>query len=157
MTTTLMTQAIALGRELIELTGCTPCDLREVLPNIMACHMGPGLEDFQVNLGGNEWRFIQESAIDSILKEELEADPYMLGCFAASCIANNSDIDKELVEIIQGAEAYENLGQHLIDNDCVEGMADDLASMDGYGHHFASYDGATNELRAVNYYAFNCG
>jgi hypothetical protein len=157
MTRTLITQAITLGRELMKLTDCTPRELLEVVPHIMQCNMGVGVDDITVHLGGNDWRFIGSGVIDGILKDELEADPYVLGCFTASCIASNSGIAPELVEIIQGAEAFEKLGQHLIDAGCVESMAEGYAAADGYGHHFAHYDGETHELSAVTYFAFNCG
>lgn len=154
---TYMTRAIALGRELMKLTDCTPCDLREAIPMLVPDLMNDGEDDVTVHLGGNDWRFIKETAIDAILEEELQNDPYNLGCFNAWFIANHSDLSVDIIEALQQGDKYEALGQHLIDTECVSDMADAYSAADGYGHHFGRYDGDTHELSDEGYYAFNCG
>lgn len=157
MEKTLMTRAIAFAREIKELTDCTPCDLRDVVPVLMPCLTGDGESDFTINLGGHDWRFIRMDDADDILTKELESDPYILGCFNASFIASCSDLSIEIVEALQEGEKYEALGQHLIDTGCVSEMAEEYARYDGFGHHFAHYDGETHELQTEGYYAFNQG
>ncbi|MEL6509056.1 MAG: hypothetical protein AAFQ32_04650 [Pseudomonadota bacterium] len=157
MEKTYMTRAIALGRDLMQITGCTPCELREAVPMLMPDYMSDGLDDVTIHLGGNDWRFIKEMAIDTILEGELMADPYFLGCFNAWFIADHSDLSVTIIKALQEGEKFEELGQHLIDTDCVESMAHGYACADGYGHHFASYDGETHVLSTESYYAFNCG
>jgi hypothetical protein len=167
MEKTLMARAIAFAREIKELTDCEPCELREVIPHLMPCLMGDALIDHTAHLGGNDWRFIDmgynregQDYAEAILQEDLENDAYILGCFNASFIASHSDLSERIVTILQEAEAFEELGQYLIDNDCVggsHGMAADYAQADGLGHHFASYDGETHELSTEGFYAFNLG
>lgn len=94
----------------------------------------------------DDYRVIHEDVIHDILVEELSSDPYILGCFNASFIAANSDLDIEIIEALQDGEKYEALGKHLIDNDHVNEMAHEYSSADGYGHHFAHYDGHEIEL-----------
>lgn len=108
-------------------------------------------EDFEVE----RYRFIHEDAIDKIQQEELESDPYILGCFNADFIAHNTDLSYDIVKALQEADKFEALGQHIIDNDYVADMQSEYARLDGYGHHFAHYDGETLEdLLEFGYYVF---
>ena len=161
----LLTRSVTLGRELKELTGCNTDELREVLPLLLPCLMSDASNDVSVHLGGNDWRFIAVQSnlegttlADTILADELKNDPYILGCFNASFLADHCSVPLSLIEIIQKAEAYEDLGQHLIDTpNCVDAIAKGYAAADGYGHHFASYDGDTHELTSEPFLAFNQG
>lgn len=88
--------------------------------------------DFYVEIDGEEYRFINEDAIWDIYVEGIE------------------EITKE---------CYLCIGQKdlpwWIDIDW-EGTAENCLQADGYGHHFASYDGIEHEykLGEENYYIF---
>lgn len=103
------------------------------------------------------YRFIHKDHIDGIMVEEMEADPYALGCFSASAIADVTGIDQEAIQMMQGAEAFEGIGQMLIRGGTsigrwVELLQDYYQRFDGYGHHFAHYDG--EEHQVGNWYVF---
>lgn len=121
-------------------------DAREIINAIESCE-----DDFSI---GN-YRFINESEIDSIQTSELESDAYMLGCFNASFIADNTDLSFDIVKALQDADKYEAIGNHIIDNNFVGEMQSEYSRIDGYGHHFSSYDGNTMEdLLFLGYYCF---
>ena len=94
----------------------------------------------------DNYRIIKDDDIDSIQCEELGSDLYMLGCFNASFLAMFLSIDADLIQIIQEAGKYEELGKAIIDADCLEELQEDYVSADGYGHHFAHYDHNDNEI-----------
>jgi hypothetical protein len=98
------------------------------------------------------YRVIADRVIDEIQVEELQADAYMLGCFNAWFISGVSDLSLEIVEALQSGEQYEALGQYLIDNNRVEEMQADYVTADGYGHHFAHYDG--HDLGIAGFHIF---
>ena len=118
-------------------------NMREVIES-----MANDEDDFEVD----NYRFIDSVAIDSIQVEEMESDAYILGCFNPGFIADNSNLSYEIVKALQDGEQFEALGQHLIDNDCIEDMQQEYSNLDGYGHHFAYYDGETLEIN--DYYVF---
>ena len=103
------------------------------------------LESLETDFEVANYRFIAESEIDEIMANEMESDPYILGCFNAWFIADNTDLSLDIVEALQAAEKSDAIGQHIIDNNQVEAMQTEYASADGYGHHFSSYDGETHE------------
>ena len=113
--------------------------------------------DFEVN----NVRFIKDSEILSVMSEEIfDGDDYVLGCFNANFIAENSDLNYELVEACQNAEAYEAIGKALnatLDQDEKESFCEEYAGADGYGHHFNHYDGNSEELTidGVLYHVFD--
>jgi hypothetical protein len=123
-------------KEIFEFADELGIDRRELAQNII-----DGAEDFEIDC----YRFIEEDEIDKIQVEELQSDPYILGCFNTSFIADNSNLSYDIVEALQKGDQYESLGQHLIDNDCVEDMQEEYSRLDGYGHHFAHYDHHTME------------
>ena len=98
----------------------------------------------QAEIGNH--RYIHETIIDDILKEELESDAYILGCFNASFIASVTDWPLALIEAGQKGDEYDSIGQALIDDGHVAELAKAYASADGYGHHFAHYDGNEDML-----------
>lgn len=102
--------------------------------------------DFTLELDSGEFRFISASCIDDILLEELSSDPYIVGCFTDWAISDATDLPVELIEIIQNAGEYEKLGQWIIEAGHMENLAENYVRHDGYGHHFASYDGEENEI-----------
>lgn len=124
----------------------TGIDFREIVEAIQEDQ-----EDFTID----DYRFIKETEIDRIQCEELENEPYVLGCFEAWFIADNTDLSYDIVKALQEAEKYEAIGNHIIDNDCVKAMQDAYSRLDGYGHHFAHYDSETHEeLLSLGYYFF---
>lgn len=120
----------------------------EILDNV-----ANNMPDFTVD----DYRFINESSIDEILADELVSDEYVLGCFADWLIADVAGLSQDLVSIIQEAEAFEALGRWMArDRELVEKLAEKYASYDGYGHHFAGYDGQQHEMSVndVLFYVF---
>lgn len=109
---------------------------REVVENI---------ENEDENFEVDNYRFISKSSIDKIQQDELSSDPYILGCFNDWFLADNTDLSLDIIKALQAADKYEAIGQHIIDNDLIETIQSEYASADGYGHHFAAYDGNTIE------------
>lgn len=108
--------------------------------------------DFEIG----KYRFIHEDKIDNIQVEEMKSDPYILGCFADWAIADASNLDYDIVLALQESDKFELIGQHLIDNDCVDELQRIYVANDGYGYHFAHYDNETLEdiLTETGYYVF---
>lgn len=105
-------------------------------------------------------RFISDNSILSVMVDEIFSDEYILGCFNASFIAKNSDLNIELVEACQQSEAFEAIGKALSDtlsDDEKESFCEAYASADSYGHHFNHYDGTEFEVRinGVLYHVFD--
>jgi hypothetical protein len=111
-------------------------------------------EENDFNIGN--YRFIHEVAIDRIMDEELESDPCFLGYFLPEFLANIIGISSKLIEIIQKAKAFQELGEYIIDQDLISELREAYVAADDYGHHFASYDSETmkNILKETGYYVF---
>lgn len=109
--------------------------------------MNDGDSDFYIG----DFRFIADHAIDAIQQDELESDSYILGCFASWLLADVLGISTESVEKIQQASP-EALGEMVIAQGKVAAVQYAYSSADGYGHHFAHYDG--NEHCFDGYTAF---
>ena len=121
-------------------------DAKEIIEKIVN-------EETDFNIG--DYRFIHTDFIDSIQVEELESDPYILGCFNDWFIADNTDLSIDIIQALQSAEKYEALGKHIIDNNLTSTLQKKYSRLDGYGHHFSSYDGETLEdLLSLGFYAF---
>jgi len=103
-------------------------------------------DDFEVN----NYRFIRRDAIDAIHREELASDLYILGCFNADFLAGITDIDVDAIQALQDAEAFEALGKLVLPH--IDEIQRQYSSVDGYGHHFAHYDGEEHEIG--DYYVF---
>lgn len=112
-------------------------DWREVIESIES-----GEDDFEVD----GVRFISDSTIDQIQQDELSSDEYILGCFNASFLAGILNIDQDVIDAMQKAEAYEAVGKLIISLGKLEELQAEYASADGYGHHFNSYDFGEEEL-----------
>ena len=117
------------------------------------------LEDFQYNLDQgitdfeiNNYRFIHQGSIDEIQCNELESDEYILGCFTDWFLADVLELDIDVVQAMQKAEAFEALGKMVLSMDKLETLQEQYVSADGYGNHFAIYDG--NEHEVGEYLAF---
>ena len=80
-------------------------DWREVVTELAT-----GSSDFWIG----DVRFIKYSEIDKILADELQSDLYCLGCFTAWFIADATDLDLDVIEALQDAEAFEALGKLII-------------------------------------------
>jgi hypothetical protein len=123
-------------RELITLANELGIDKRELYDSMESQN------DFEID----DYRFIHSNYIDEIQVDELESDPYILGGFNDWFIADNTDLSIDIVEALQKAEAYEAIGNHIIDNGFTSDLQKEYARFDGYGHHFAHYDSDTNEF-----------
>ena len=106
--------------------------------------------DFEID----NYRFIKVSEIDAIQQDELKSDLYILGCFNADFIEDNTNIPYNAIVALQKADAYESLGELMLDD--IETLQSEYVRMDGYGHHFGRYDGNEYEitLNDVEYYYF---
>lgn len=105
--------------------------------------------DFEVD----GYRFILKLDIDEIQLQELSNDEYILGCFNASFLESIIDWPIEAIEATQEAEKYEVIGRFIIQNaGMLQTLQAEYSAIDGYGHHFAHYDGEENE--AGDYYVF---
>ena len=107
-------------------------------------------DDFTVDYDGMEFRVINDNDILDILTNELESGEYMLGCFNASFLSSILDVDSDAIESIQKSGAFEGLGKMIKGMDKVQEVAEDYASADGYGHHFAGYDHEGHETDMVD-------
>lgn len=122
-------------------------DWREVIGNI-------GYDDFTVD----NVRFIKADAIDSIQRDELSADEYVLGCFNARFLSDVTGIDQDVFEAMQKADAYAAIGKLVISMGKLSELQQEYARHDGYGHHFNSYDSSEEEitLDGIDYLIFDC-
>lgn len=96
------------------------------------------------------YRFINEENIDEIQRRELLYDKYVLGCFVPSFIADICGLDVSVVEKAQKDESFELLGELMSKH--IDTVQREYANLDGYGHHFAHYDGQEEYLNG--YYIF---
>jgi len=91
-------------------------------------------------------RFIADSVIDETLEDELKSDLYVLGCFNASFLCDYCGLSINAIEALQKAEAFEALGEIILEAGQTLELAQDYARLDGYGHHFNGYDFDEQEL-----------
>ena len=101
-----------------------------------------GNTDFEVA----DYRFILDRDIDEIQCDELEGDTYILGCFNASFLAGVTDLPEELIKAAQEGEKFEAVGEAILDGGFLKDVQQGYASADGYGAHFAHYDGEDLEI-----------
>jgi len=104
--------------------------------------------DFTV---GN-YRFILQSEIDQIMVEDLKQDEYLLGCFSDWFLADCLEIDVDVIKAMQKVEEFDAIGKLILSMGKIEELQEMYVSSDGYGQHFAGYDG--NEEEFKNYYYF---
>jgi hypothetical protein len=123
-----------------------PC-FREVLEQAVNMQS----RDFEIN----NVRFISETDIDKIQQDELSSDLYCLGCFNAEFLARITGLPQGLIEAAQKGEAYEELGEVLVEH--IEAIQESYARVDGYGHHFNGYDFSedTIDIDGCTYYVFD--
>ncbi len=115
-----------------------------------------GTEDFNCTIGGAEYRVIDEDYIDGIQQRELQDDEYTLGCFNAGFLSDILDIDYDVIEAMQQAEAFEAIGKLIISLGKVGELQEAYVRFDGYGHHFSHYDGSEEECSCTegNFHVF---
>ena len=118
----------------------------EIDRDTILSHMDHNDVDFTVA----NYRFIRQDAIDEIQREELSSDLYILGCFNADFLAGITDIDVDAIKAIQDAGAFEALGKILLPY--IDDIQRQYSRLDGYGHHFAHYDGEEHAIG--DYYVF---
>ena len=134
-------------KAIIEFCNENSIDFKEVINEIQSENT-----DFEAD----NYRFIHEDDIDSIQCDELKSDTYILGCFNADFLADIIDWDYDLISVLQRADKYDLIGQHIIDKDYISEIQQEYSRLDGYGHHFAYYDSETMEdiLSISGYYVF---
>jgi len=132
-------------RTVKELSNELDLDFKELVENIVDEN-----DDFEID----NYRFIKSSEIDTIQQDELKSDLYILGCFTDWFIADNTNLSLKVVQALQKAEAFEELGELIVDD--IETIQEEYARLDGYGHHFNHYDGNEWEanLNGIDYYYF---
>ena len=132
-------------RDVKELSNELDIDFRELTEQII-----DEVDDFEIE----DYRFIKVSEIDAIQQDELKSDLYILGCFNADFIEDNTNLSLKVVQALQKAEAFEELGELIVDD--IETIQSEYSRLDGYGHHFGRYDGNEYEitLNNVEYYYF---
>lgn len=111
------------------------------------------LSDFEVD----GVRFISFDEIDNIQCEELESDLYVLGCFNASFLSSILDIDQDVIEAMQKAEAFEAVGKLIVSTGKLSEVQKEYSDLDGYGHHFNHYDFSEDEITidGIDYHVFD--
>ena len=117
---------------------------REVIEEIKK-----GNDDFEVA----GYRFINRDEIDQVQQEELESDPYILGCFSDWLLADILNMPIEAIEALQKHD-FEIVGKMVVDLGKVAELQEQYVRHDGYGHHFAHYDHEEHELESCNFSAF---
>jgi len=132
-------------REVKNLSNELDIDFRELMEQITDEN-----DDFEID----NYRFIKVSEIDTIQRDELKDDLYILGCFNADFIEDNTNLSLKVIQALQKAEAFEELGELIVDD--IETLQSEYSRLDGYGHHFGRYDGNEYEitLNDVEYYYF---
>lgn len=112
--------------------------------------------DFNVEYLGREYRIIDNDCIESIMKDELSSDTYLLGCFNAWFLSDVTGIPSDAIEKIQNAECFEALGIIISNNDeMMDSLVKKYISSDGAGHHFSSYDGSEDDCGEYTVFCIN--
>ena len=112
--------------------------------------------DFTVDYDGREYRIIENDYIESIMKDELSSDTYLLGCFNAWFLSDIMNIPMDAIEKIQSSDCYDALGIIISNNDeMMNELVDKYISTDGAGHHFSSYDGSENDCGEYTVFCIN--
>lgn len=129
-------------------------DLKAILGDDWREAVESMLEDEKDIHVGN-YRLIHEDAILDVLAEELESDPYVLGCFLSTFLSDVTGWPVELIKAAQKGEAFEALGEAIISSGFIRKLAEKTVAWDGYGHHFSHYDGS--EEMVGEWYVFRTG
>ena len=123
-------------RNIIEVANNYGIDKRELYDNVIN-----EVDDFEVD----NYRFIKESEVLNEAVNMFKGDNYILGCFNADFISDNTNLSYNVVKALQKAEAFEELGELIQDND-LDSFIEEYARLDGWGHVFGSYDHTSDEI-----------
>lgn len=110
------------------------------------------MEGDNIDFQAGDYRYIAKNHINEILTNELESDLYMLGCFTAHFISDTTGLPLEMIKACQTSEAFEAIGRGIVATCGVKQLTKRYAQVDGYGNHFATYDGEEHEIG--EYYVF---
>lgn len=99
-------------------------------------------------------RFIHDDVIIDVLADELAIDEYVLGCFAAWCIARATGWPVVLIEAAQKGGAYAEIGAAMTE-DQIRELAEIYSHADGFGHYFNVYDSSEAELTVDGFGLFH--
>ena len=112
--------------------------------------------DFNVEYLGREYRIIESSDIEEIMKDELSSDTYLLGCFNARFLSDIMNIPMDAIEKIQNSDCCDALGIIISNNDeMMNKLVSSYISADGARHHFSSYDGSENDYGEYTVFCIN--
>lgn len=127
------------AKQIINLANDLQLDKRELFDFI---------EDNDTNFEIDDYKFISHDEAIEELCDMYKYDTYILGCFNSWFISDCTDIDYNVVEALQKAEAYEELGQLILDytNNDLTDIMEEYIRLDGYGHALNSYDGNYEEV-----------
>ena len=111
-------------------------------------------ENFEVD----NYKFITHDEAVEEVSNMYQCDNYLLGCFNAGFISDVTNIDWRVIEALQKAEAFSELGMLILDyldNDLTE-LSEEYIRLDGYGRALNSYDGNWSEitLNGIDYIYF---
>ena len=117
-------------------------------------------EVLEICICGQEFQvyFDHETAINEIIDSNT-SDLYVLGSFNAGFIADNTNLNYELVRACQESEAYEAVGKAIIDtmeHEELFSFFEEAVNADGYGHYLGSYDGDYIEVNDMIIISKDC-
>ena len=127
------------AKEIITVANNYSIDKAELIENIEN-----DVDDFEVD----NYRFIKESEILKVAVSQYKGDNYILGCFSADFIIDNTNLSYNVVKALQKAEAFEELGE-LISDEGINDFIEEYASFDGWGHVLGSYDHNYDEVKIL--------
>lgn len=133
-----MTNVFNIIREINNVTGFNRAEAIEALREAEIA------DDFTLG----RFRFIHSSSIDSIMADEMESCEHTLGCYSAGAIADATQWPEFLIKAAQKAEEFEKIGSAIVDEGHTPDLQNIVAGYDGYGPHFAHYDGEEHEITA---------
>ena len=123
-------------KNIITLANNYGIDTRELYDNIVKDE-----NDFEVD----NYRFIKKEEALNEAVDIHKGDNYLLGCFNDWFIADNTNLSLRVVQALQKAEAFEELGELIQEND-LDAFIEEYVRLDGWGHVFGSYDGSNDEV-----------
>lgn len=111
-----------------------------------------GEKDFEIG----DYRVISEDIIDEVVQEDLSMDSYMLGLFSPDFISNETGIPLKVAQVLQEQHEHEALGDLIVKMSKEKELIESYINLDGYGLHFASYDGEEQSIsfNGISWYVF---
>lgn len=140
---TLSKELKALVSKFCDLEGLSQySEIKEVINAVLDMD---GESDKVIEINCTDYRVIHEDEIDQIMQEELESDPYVLGCCSTWLISDIMGIPQDAVRKIQDAKCFEALGI-ILSSKYLEEVQQEIVRHDGYGHHFNCWDGSEEQV-----------